>query len=490
MLIFIDREAAAASMFIYREAASAIAMLFYALVLVGLTLAAGAALGNPRNTEYRRQETEGKTSTEDTEYRRMNKKSKTKRAAHSVSCILSPVFCRRILSPVFPGDSVPRPEETVWLTRFALTLFAAWVGAYGFSNYGIYLNDAERLRYLLPIYPVLVAAFCYALTFLPGVAKWLAVLPFLTAGFGALCHTAVSPASSSSWQELNAQRGDSYVYFITRPGGSWPDAWGGPEPAFGALPRRWRDFAWLTYGGGQMPVDQAKRWRRNPDDFASQPVSLLIAEGRGEVLGIRLCNDGRYGEGDFPATAMGAATAAAYFTGIGFGCLQVARDGPRCEIQRINWPPREAKTEFGPERTCRPADAREALRAAQEWTGLTPRQTWEAFLRGAAMYLGITNQPPAPARREKFCQSWAAVFGVDAAECPNSLREGLAEGEAILAMNHFREVNIRPDAEISRLGYRGSAADWPAVREVLRGWGVDAAPVGDTGLRYALRFAD
>jgi hypothetical protein len=405
-----------------------------------------------------------------------------------------------------------RPEETIWLTRFVVLLFAFWVGAYSLSKYQMNLVlHADEIRYLLPIYPVFVAACCYALAFLPGVVKWLAALPLLIAGFGGVCIALFSPLGAlpgETWRELNAQRGDDY-FFCLEDGRSstWWDMPDGPEAAIRTLPRRWRDFAWITFGA-RMPTDSAVRWRRDPENFgdaslwrappsatregvASPNIRELIAMGRGEAIGFDLCCSGRYEADKFPETAMEAPTARAFFVGVGYGCYQTScgPPGSGCGF-RFNFLPVDPAFDYFPEGTCNPAGASEALRSAQRRVGLSSQRSWEAFLEGVSMYLGATNQRIDAARRDKICRSWQSVFPAEPAEkCPASFRQGMADGYALALMNHFREVNVQPDPGKSQLGFAGSLADWPLVREALRRSGVDATPLDDAGRRFALRFA-
>jgi hypothetical protein len=430
------------------------------------------------------------------------------------------LFGTAVVDP--PAQRSERPEEKTWLTRFVVVLFAAWVGAYGVSNGRIDVNYSDTFHYLLPIYPVFLAAVCYALSFLPGAVKWLAVLPFLIAGFGDLCGMFARPASLplETWQEMNAQRGDDYAYFLTddrqrkwlRDCGKPRDPTY-PEACIRKLPRRWRELAWIAYSGG-MSLEEADQWRQNPGDFVARlgagepagagpalvssggvgprialtPVASLIAMGRGQTFGKKLCCDGRAPLDDLPAGAQRAgslldeATASAFVTGIGYGCFQILGDD--CDYVHTGFSgqcltPEEGE-EYAPELLHDPAGVSQGLRAVEQRLGMTPRQSWEAFLAGLSMFLGATAQSVDAGRSARICRFWAPAFGVEdlpALECPVSFRQGLAEGEAIVAINHFREVNLRAHPLDSLREFHGDPVDWPLVCEILRRWGVDPTPL-------------
>jgi formylglycine-generating enzyme required for sulfatase activity len=431
-------------------ATAALPALFYGLTLAGLAAAAVAALSPPPSGWLKR---------------RLDRLSFVDWQAHDGG----------------------RPEEKVWLTRFVAVLFALWVGAYAVAAYRIDLREIDQCRYLLPMYPVLAAAFCYAAAFLPAVAKWLIGALIVFAGLTAFADAWTSPAEN--WRELNAQRGDDYAYFI------WSNHWrsvladlGGGEAAIRALPRPWQEFAWIAFGAN-MRADEAARWRENPGDAATSPARRdLIATGRGQMIGARLCCSGQFAAEEFPAGALEASTAAALLAGIGYGCFQTSclKSKPDCTVIGIT---ATTQSEFTPATTCDPPNVNQELRLAQQRLGLSSEQARDAFLAGLSTYLGATNQALDAARREQLCGAWAAVFSADsAAGCPATFREGLAEGLALEAMNHFRVVTLHPDPEHWPLAFHASLADWPAVRAALQRRGVAATPLDETGRRYAMRF--
>ena len=151
------------------------------------------------------------------------------------------------------------------LGRLLLLFLGFFLLAYGFSDFYVEQAGLHWVRYLVPIYPALMALLCRALARLPRRAGWLVLVPALVLGAHDMFPAKTVAAASHAWGQgtlgwpLLALRGDDYFDFVSSGlGASWrkfesselKHRFAALASSIEKLPRRWRKFGYVALGNG------------------------------------------------------------------------------------------------------------------------------------------------------------------------------------------------------------------------------------------------
>jgi hypothetical protein len=141
-------------------------------------------------------------------------------SARAVSAAVGALFILGVAAAVWRfwgAERQPTADRTrrLWLGRLLLFQLGYYWFAYAFSQ--LHISGAGGgVRYLITIYPSLMALVCFMLSRLPRLAGWLAIAPFLVAGLYNAHPASTVIAAERQWREgtlgshLLAMRGDDY----------------------------------------------------------------------------------------------------------------------------------------------------------------------------------------------------------------------------------------------------------------------------------------
>lgn len=190
-------------------------------------------------------------------------------SARAVSAAVGALFILGVAAAVWRfwgADRQPTADGTrrLWLGRLLLFHLGFYWFAYAFSQLTISgTGNGQGVRYLVTIYPSLIALVCFMLSRLPRRAGWLAIAPFLIAGLYDAHPANAVVAAERQWRDgilgwhLLAMRGDDYLDIIEH-GLAISLAFSNPikdERSFrqsaanvDKLPRNWRASGYETIG--------------------------------------------------------------------------------------------------------------------------------------------------------------------------------------------------------------------------------------------------
>jgi hypothetical protein len=378
-----------------------------------------------------------------------------------------------------PGRFLFWQRKNDFLSRVLLLFLAAWIA--GFAVSADSFEPARNFlshRYLLPLFPPMIAFVCIFVSLFTRRTQWLLAAPLLLAG--ALNTLTPLPVKTSyfadSFRVLTWSRGDDYASLIDGVVGRYaPGQPGGPEAVIARLPARWRAFGWRAFGRS-CDAAEARRllvepppwptWNRDAAVFGMgaaagdafyQHICTSVAGPPGAAQPLALPED---------MNGVDRATAERFVEGIGHGFLGGDRnDYPDiCDGFAKDLSAGESRRALVEETKIQ---ARTRLpELVRRFPQLTTEQFAAAFLRGAAYWLGKENRRWTPHDRPDFWRFWADAFGGDIPPDLEAIFAGeFYDGQAQYLIDRFHEFV-----------YEGDPAGLPVLRAELEKRGVRLWP--------------
>jgi hypothetical protein len=357
-----------------------------------------------------------------------------------------------------------KPEGPDWLAAVLLLQLLFFALAVGMSNHQVEFGAGSDLdfylsrRYLLIVFPALLALASAFLARSRGPWKWLLMAPFLVAGCANLTSGVDfrGGALAAKYHGLRIRRGDDYHRFVYA---ALPLSWRNQRDALASvarLPRRWRDEGYESVGLWR-PLGETLEAAANDGGLAVDARRGLAAgAGRGLV---------QHGRADRRLEGYSEADAAAIFA------LVNALDKPLALSFAMG---------LGREIQAREAVGASATDLASWARSLLPQLTaaelFRCFVRGYGVWLGLTiHSFDEPAKMRKIAvyeRAFGAEFDDDGKA---AVADGLAAGRAISVANDF-----------TRFVYDYPPADFPAFRDALERLGIRLRPTVGVANEYVL----
>ncbi len=378
------------------------------------------------------------------------------------------------------------PERGQWLSRLLVLYFLSWLAAYGAAKYPLEplqgdLYDFYHERFLLPLFPILLCFFCYAIHALRPILRPLATAPFVIVGvLQTFVFLPTHPHQlAEKWRMLNARRGDSYEALIAR---YLPFDGGGDRltnlTMIRKLPERWRRYAWVALGA-QTATPAAPAWLfvdSGASPNAAERSSFAVgagrrlgahfadlAEGKPETADLAARDRARQTIGERGDPAMSAA----FVKGVGWGLARSYVDdypaGSRieCSPSATDEQPSSMALIYCRER----APLADLARA---FPRLSPAEFAQAMALGAGVRLGMENDAMTAAQKAQIGAFWTALLGADAAgDLGAWLQRGFVEGLALRIVDRDR-----------CFVFAGEPPELPALQAELDKYGATLRPTG------------
>jgi hypothetical protein len=352
--------------------------------------------------------------------------------------------------------------------------FGVWVAAFLASQYQIERPpNFLSYRYLLPIYPAIMALICIFLDYFKTWQRWVIAAPLLAAGFVNVAATLIAwtPSIAHDLRALVRLRGDDYLYFIDN---YYPethysnDAMAAARANADRFPRRWRGFAWETLARKADPEQMidillaptgSPAWRRRSVAFG---LGARLGENIGKQIRTMIVDRAEETQAavEFPAAVSTIAVEAAeeMVAGIGLGLANApfAERGDNLETAEI----------LASKEADRPSVEKHIASRMLVVQPLFPQIPKEEFTRrvlfGVAYRAGRRSEGNVDLDFQRF---WASALGFAAAEAEREIARGFYDGRADFVTTRCR-----------RFDFTGEPADLQILRQALERRGVILRP--------------